>query len=189
MSKSELCLIKPVESEIDVCKISKREENKIENSSNNNNNTNDSTDSKNNNIYVSYECGHILFYSSFQLVFFLLFSLHYRIYFLSIFNTGTVVMAFLHWSKPRLGLKRNIDFLMSFLNSVAHLYVACQISINSILLFFFNFILTTTLYFMGKHYNYNVYSTLYHASIHFTNNITVLTLYYMFTKKAIEHSL
>ncbi|CAA9986178.1 conserved Plasmodium membrane protein, unknown function [Plasmodium knowlesi strain H] len=138
--------------------------------------------------YVTELCQHILFFSSFQLSFALMFSLYCQFYYLAIFNSGLLLSSIIHWNKPTLGLRRKIDITMAFINCIIHAIYA--FSINSMC--FFVWLLATifmiVLYLTGKRFSYNSYSTLYHLLVHATGTMSALSIYYISKNKLIDHS-
>ncbi|ANQ05854.1 Uncharacterized protein PCOAH_00001130 [Plasmodium coatneyi] len=138
--------------------------------------------------YVTYECQHILFFSSFQLSFTLMFSLYCKFYVLAIFNTGLFLTSIIHWRKPTLGLRRTIDMTMVVMNFLMH--AIHSFSINSMCFFvcICGAIFMTGLYLTGKKFNYNPYSTLYHLLVHTTGTMSALSIYYISKNKLIDHS-
>ncbi|SBT75182.1 conserved Plasmodium protein, unknown function [Plasmodium ovale] len=138
--------------------------------------------------YVSYECEHILFFSSFQLSISLMFSLYCKIYHLAALNTGLFLTSILHWRKPEMGTRRSIDMFMAFLNLLAH--ALFSLNTNSLCAFVCTcaVILVATFYFVGKKYSYNSYSTIYHLLIHTVGNASALAMYYIYRKKEIDYA-
>ncbi|CRG98077.1 conserved Plasmodium protein, unknown function [Plasmodium gallinaceum] len=136
--------------------------------------------------YVSYESEHILFLSSFQLAFALMFCIYCELYYLSIMNVGLLTTSLLHWNKPELGLRRSIDILMAIMNIIIHIIYSFQINIYCVLICFISTILVTTSYLIGKKFSYNSYSAIFHLFIHTTGNFTALTIYYYAKKKSIN---
>ncbi|SOV12977.1 conserved Plasmodium membrane protein, unknown function [Plasmodium sp. gorilla clade G2] len=154
-------------------------------------------DNKNNNIllgnkmnckYVSYECEHILFLSSFQLSFSFIFSMYCQFYYLSIINMGLFVTSILHWRKPELGLRRNIDIAMMLCSIIMHIIYSFYINSLCVFICFCTSVLLASLYFIGKKFSYNSYSTLYHLFIHTLGNLSAITIYYISKKKYINNS-
>ncbi|SOV21911.1 conserved Plasmodium membrane protein, unknown function [Plasmodium sp. DRC-Itaito] len=155
---------------------------------NNNNNNNILLGNKMNCKYVSYECEHILFLSSFQLSFSFIFSMYCQFYYLSIINMGLFVTSILHWRKPELGLRRNIDIAMMLCSIIIHIIYSFYINSLCVFICFFTSVLLASLYFIGKKFSYNSYSTLYHLFIHTIGNLSAITIYYISKKKYINNS-
>ncbi|KYO01270.1 putative membrane protein [Plasmodium gaboni] len=154
----------------------------------NNNNNNILLGNKMNCKYVSYECEHILFLSSFQLSFSFIFSMYCQFYYLSIINMGLFVTSILHWRKPELGLRRNIDIAMMLCSIIIHIIYSFYINSLCVFICFFTSVLLASLYFIGKKFSYNSYSTLYHLFIHTIGNLSAITIYYISKKKYINNS-
>ncbi|SOV12856.1 conserved Plasmodium membrane protein, unknown, putative [Plasmodium gaboni] len=153
-----------------------------------NNNNNILLGNKMNCKYVSYECEHILFLSSFQLSFSFIFSMYCQFYYLSIINMGLFVTSILHWRKPELGLRRNIDIAMMLCSIIIHIIYSFYINSLCVFICFFTSVLLASLYFIGKKFSYNSYSTLYHLFIHTIGNLSAITIYYISKKKYINNS-
>ncbi|SPJ09603.1 conserved Plasmodium membrane protein, unknown function [Plasmodium sp. DRC-Itaito] len=160
-------------------------------------NKNNKNNKKNNNIlfgnkmnckYVSYECEHILFLSSFQLSFSFIFSMYCEFYYLSILNIGLFITSILHWRKPELGLRRNIDIAMMLCSIIMHIIYSFYINSLCVFICFCSSVLVASFYFIGKKFSYNSYSTLYHLSIHTIGNLSAITIYYISKKKFINNS-
>ncbi|SOV75085.1 conserved Plasmodium membrane protein, unknown function [Plasmodium sp. gorilla clade G3] len=152
---------------------------------------------KNNNIlfgnkmnckYVSYECEHILFLSSFQLSFSFIFSMYCEFYYLSLINMGLFVTSILHWRKPELGLRRNIDIAMMLCSIIMHIIYSFYINSLCVFICFCSSVILASFYFIGKKFSYNSYSTLYHLCIHTIGNLSAITIYYISKKKYINNS-
>ncbi|SBT74744.1 conserved Plasmodium protein, unknown function [Plasmodium malariae] len=143
---------------------------------------------KNNCKYVSYECEHILFFSSFQLSLAFMFSIYCKFYYLAILNAGLFITSILHWRKPELGLRRTVDIIMMAINLLIHAFFS--FSINSLCVFIWVSAgsLLIMFYFVGKKFSYNSYSTIYHLLIHTIGNATALAIYYISREKIIDYS-
>ncbi|CRG98441.1 conserved Plasmodium protein, unknown function [Plasmodium relictum] len=138
--------------------------------------------------YVSYECEHILFLSSFQLFFAFMFCVYCELYYLSILNFSLLTTSLLHWRKPELGMKRKLDIVVTILSIIVHLIYSFYINSLCVFICFFSSILVATSYFTGKKYSYNSYSTICHLFIHTIGNFTAITIYYYAKKKSINSS-
>ncbi|CAD2098515.1 conserved Plasmodium protein, unknown function [Plasmodium vinckei lentum] len=128
--------------------------------------------------YVSYECGHILFSSSFQLLMPILFSLYCKFYYMSIVDICLFITSVLHWRKPELGMRRNIDMFMVLVNTIAKGLFAFTTSSVCVFIYACGIISTTSLYWIGQKLNYNKYSTLFHLTMHSIGIFGALNLYY-----------
>ncbi|CDO63582.1 conserved Plasmodium membrane protein, unknown function [Plasmodium reichenowi] len=168
--------------------IKKGKEYNIISNENNKKNNNILFGNKMNCKYVSYECEHILFLSSFQLSFSFIFSMYCKFYYLSIINMGLFVTSILHWRKPELGLRRNIDIAMMLCSIITHIIYSFYINSLCVFICFCSSILVASFYFIGKKFSYNSYSTLYHLSIHTIGNLSAITIYYISKKKFINNS-
>ncbi|SOS77676.1 conserved Plasmodium membrane protein, unknown function [Plasmodium sp. gorilla clade G1] len=168
--------------------IKKGKEYNIISNENNKKNNNILFGNKMNCKYVSYECEHILFLSSFQLSFSFIFSMYCEFYYLSIINMGLFVTSILHWRKPELGLRRNIDIAMMLCSIIMHIIYSFYINSLCVFICFCSSILIASFYFIGKKFSYNSYSTLYHLSIHTIGNLSAITIYYISKKKFINNS-
>ncbi|SCM25092.1 conserved Plasmodium protein, unknown function [Plasmodium berghei] len=136
--------------------------------------------------YVSYECEHILFSSSFQLIIPILFSLYCKLYYMSIFDIFLFITSFLHWRNPELGLRRDNDMLMVLLNSIAKGFFAFSTNSMCAFIFLFGVITIVSLYWIGQKFNYNAYSTLCHLSLHSVGTFSTITLYYFSKELSID---
>ncbi|EUD66629.1 hypothetical protein C922_02950 [Plasmodium inui San Antonio 1] len=138
--------------------------------------------------YVSDECQHILFLSSFQLSLALIFSLFCKIYYLAFLNIALFLTSIIHWWNPELGLRRTIDMTMTATNFLMHLIHSFTINSMCFFVCICGGILIVILYFVGKRFSYNSYSTVCHLLIHTTGSISSLTIYYISKNKLIDHS-
>ncbi|SCO64966.1 conserved Plasmodium protein, unknown function [Plasmodium vivax] len=138
--------------------------------------------------YVTYECQHILFLSSFQLSISLVFSLYCQFYHLAIVNLGLFLTSIIHWRKPELGLRRTVDMLMTLMNFLMHVFHSLNVNSMSFFICICGAILVFFLYYSGKKLSYNSYSTLCHLLIHTTGNMSALAFYYISKSKLIDHS-
>lgn len=136
--------------------------------------------------YVTYECEHILFLSSFQIWFALLFSFycgHYKIF---CFNILLVLTSLMHWYKPELGPRRNTDIAVLITNVFLHLYFSFNIDTFCFCLSICYVIVATTLYFIGKKLNKWSFSTFFHVFIHTLGAFTAIFVYYYAREKQIN---
>ncbi|KJP89370.1 hypothetical protein AK88_01036 [Plasmodium fragile] len=138
--------------------------------------------------YVTYECQHILFFSCFQLSLSLMFSLYCEFYYLAIFNTGLLLTSIIHWRNPKLGLSRTVDITMTLMNILMHLIHSFKINSMCFFVCICGAIFMFILYFAGKRFSYNSYSTLYHLLIHTTGTMSSLSIYYISKNKLIDRA-
>ncbi|GAW78948.1 hypothetical protein, conserved [Plasmodium gonderi] len=138
--------------------------------------------------YVTYECQHILFLSSFQLSISLIFSFYCKFYHLALVNTGLFLTSIIHWRKPELGIRRTVDMAMALMNFLSHAVHSFNINSQCFFVCLFGGIIIAILYLTGKKFSCNSYSTLYHLLLHTTGNMSALTIYYISKDKMIDHS-
>ncbi|GAB64450.1 hypothetical protein PCYB_011830 [Plasmodium cynomolgi strain B] len=118
----------------------------------------------------------------------MLFSLYCQFYYLAVPNTGLFLTSIIHWRKPELGLRRTIDMGMTFVNFLMHAIHSFNINSMCFFVCMCGAILIFVLYFAGKRFSYNSYSTLCHLLIHTTGTMSALAIYYISKSNLIDHS-
>ncbi|VTZ69695.1 conserved protein, unknown function [Plasmodium chabaudi chabaudi] len=136
--------------------------------------------------YVSYECGHILFSSSFQLLMPILFSLYCKLYLMTLIDVFLFITSVVHWRKPELGIRRDSDMFMVLINTIAKGLFAFTTNSLCVFIYACGFISTITLYWIGQRLSYNEYSTLFHLSMHSIGIFATLNLYYFSKEFSID---
>ncbi|KEG03534.1 hypothetical protein YYE_01558 [Plasmodium vinckei vinckei] len=136
--------------------------------------------------YVSYECGHILFSSSFQLLIPIIFSLYCKFYYMSIIDICLFLTSIIHWRKPELGIRRNIDMFMVLINTITKGLFAFTSSSLCVFIYACGIITTASLYWIGQKLHNNKYGTLFHLTMHSCGIFGVLNLYYFSRELSID---
>lgn len=136
--------------------------------------------------HVTYECEYILFLSSFQIWFPLLFSYFCGFYKLFFLNSLLVLTSFMHWHNPELGPKRTTDIIVLVINITVHFFFSLNISMFCFCISNIYIIVATTFYFVGKSLNKWDFSTFFHVFIHTFGVCAAITIYYFAREKEIN---
>ena len=137
----------------------------------------------NNNILPQHE---YCFYSSWSAIISILYALYKRLYVFALLNLYVLITSLFFWKKPQKGLRRKIDFVITNITFLYHIYLAMIINCYSYL---FNSIIIIYLFFYCREClvkkNYKLSSKIW-SFVHLFANINNIILYNQLYKYILE---